>query len=281
MTPLLWAITCHVSGLRDFIVAHATVSGQITRLLPADGRFGKIRPLHSRPKQKEPMLLSKAVHLARRLCLLRRGGAIIGLLAIPIMAHTSDVAPVLVGEELVRALRAGGYNLYFRHAQTDWSAEDHIARAGDWESCEPARVRQLSEDGRRTAAAVGRAIRSLGIPVGRVLASPYCRTVETANLMRLGKVETTTDIMNLRVAEFFGGREAIVARARKRLAAPPAPGTNTVLVAHGNVAREATPVYPDEAEGAVFQPDGNGDFRYVGRIGPREWTELAAVNSRD
>jgi hypothetical protein len=107
------------------------------------------------------------------------------------------------------------------------------------------------------------------------LASPYCRTVETARLMGLGPVTTTTDIMNLRVAEYFKGRAAIVARARARLATPPPAGTNTVLVAHGNVAREATPVYPDEAEGVIFRPHGDGDFSLVGRLTPAQWLALA------
>ncbi|MDH3639729.1 MAG: histidine phosphatase family protein [Gammaproteobacteria bacterium] len=182
---------------------------------------------------------------------------------------------VLAGKALVRALQSGGYNIYFRHAQTDWSQDDYIDKVDDWTSCDPSRVRQLADAGRHTSRAIGKAIRALGIPVGRLFASPYCRTVETATLMNLGPVETTTDIMNLRVAGYFGGREAIVNTARQRLGTPPQPGTNTVLVAHGNVARAATNVYPDEAEGAVFSPQGNGRFTFVGRIKPAQWTALA------
>ena len=181
----------------------------------------------------------------------------------------------LSGEPLVRALRQGGYNIYFRHAATDWSQSDRVREAGDWTSCDPARIRQLSDQGRKTARAVGGAIRALGIPVGRVLASPYCRTVETATLMDLGNVETTIDVMNMRVAEYFGGRSAIVKTARARLATPPASGTNTVIVAHGNVARDSTPVYPGEAEGVVFRPNGSGGFSVVARVSPEEWARLA------
>ena len=176
---------------------------------------------------------------------------------------------------LVEALRGGGFNLYFRHAATDWSQDDDVRAAGDWTSCDPARIRQLSERGRATARAIGDAMRSLAIPVGKVLASPYCRTVETAELMDLGAVETTTAVINLRVADYFDGREAVVASARALLAVPPAEGTNTVIVAHGNVARLSTPVYPDEAEGVVFQADGAGGFRFVGRLSPSDWAHLA------
>lgn len=178
-------------------------------------------------------------------------------------------------DALVCALRAGGYNLYFRHVATDWSQDDKVLKEGDWTSCNPSRIRQLSNEGRNAAQAIGAAMRALGIPVGRVLASPYCRTVETANLMKLGPVETSTDIINMRVAEYFGGRDAVIARARARLAAPPAPGTNTVLVAHGNVARDATNIYPGEGEGIVFRPRADGDFDLVGRLTPAQWRQLA------
>jgi broad specificity phosphatase PhoE len=192
----------------------------------------------------------------------------------------ADGSPVLAGEALIHALRTGGYNIYFRHAQTDWSQSDHIERAGDWTSCDSSLVRQLSDTGRRTARAVGEHIRALHIPVGKVLASPYCRTVETAELMDLGVVETTTDIMNLRVAEYFGGRDAILARARSRLAIAPPSGTNIALIAHGNVARGATDVYPDEAEAAIFQANGNGGFTFVGRLTPAQWAALARQQYR-
>lgn len=161
---------------------------------------------------------------------------------------------VLTGKALVQELRAGRYNVYFRHAATNWSQSDHIREAGDWTSCDPSQVRQLSDEGRRSARAVGRAMRALKIPVGRILASPYCRTVDTAKLINLGRVETTTDIANLRVAAYFSGRDAIAKCAQARLTTPPVNSMNTVLVAHGNVARHATQVYADEGEGIVFRP---------------------------
>lgn len=187
----------------------------------------------------------------------------------------------LAGEELVQALRSGGYNIYFRHAQTDWSQSDRIEKQGDWNSCDPDRVRQLSGAGRDTARAVGEAIRVLDIPVGRVLASPYCRAVDTARLMELGPVETTTAVMNMRAADYVGGRDTVIRTARELLSTPPPAGTNTMIAAHGNVARAATPVYPGEAEGVVFRPEGNGEFSFIGRLTPAQWTELAAAMSDD
>jgi phosphohistidine phosphatase SixA len=192
-------------------------------------------------------------------------------------AAVAQNASQLSDQALVAALRAGGYNIYFRHAATEWSQQDKVNAEGDWSSCDPAKIRQLSDAGRQTAAAIGEAIRALQIPIGRVLASPYCRTLETARRMQVGDVETSTDIMNMRVASYFGGTEAIAESARQRLSAPPEDGTNSILVAHGNVLISATGVYPQEAEGIVFQPDGNGSYSMAARISPEQWTRLASV----
>lgn len=189
----------------------------------------------------------------------------------PVMAATPTLLTDLA---LVEALRNGGYNIYFRHASTDWSQSDNLRQAGDWLKCEPTQMRQLSDAGRADAVAIGDAIRKLDIPVSEVLASPYCRTVETARLMGLGEVTTTTEVMNLRAAEYFSGRAAIVATARALLSTAPGPGTNRVIVAHGNVAQASTPVYPTEGEGVVFRPDDEGSFYLVGRINPADWSRL-------
>jgi broad specificity phosphatase PhoE len=191
----------------------------------------------------------------------------------------AQTATTLEGRALVEALRKGGYNIYFRHAATDWSQNDRVSAEGDWTSCDPSQMRQLSEVGRQTANAVGAAMRTLQIPVGRVLASPYCRTLETARNMNLGPVETTTDIMNLRVAEYFGGKAAIAEHARRRLSIHPQAATNTVLVSHGNVLVTATDVYPQEAEAIVFHPAGNRGWTFVTRISPQEWGRLVAEYS--
>ena len=80
---------------------------------------------------------------------------------------------------LLSALRAGGYILYFRHTATDFGQNDE--QMTGFEDC--ANQRNLTDGGRADARAIGAAIRSLGIPIGEVLASPFCRTRETAELI--------------------------------------------------------------------------------------------------
>jgi len=207
--------------------------------------------------------------------------AIITVLAIFLMIDShalADRTSPPAAEALIELLRNGGYSLYFRHEATDWSQSDDIRKLGDWLSCDGSHIRQLSSSGRKRATATGQAIRSLGIPIGKVLASPYCRTMETAHLMNLGPVESTTDVINLRVAEYFGGQDAIVETAKALLASTPDGETNTLIVSHGNVAREATPVYPEEGEAIVFQADGKGNFRFIGRLTAEGWKRIEQEN---
>jgi phosphohistidine phosphatase SixA len=188
---------------------------------------------------------------------------------------STSTAQVLEDRALVDALRAGGYSIYFRHQATDWSQDDHVRKHGDWLSCDGSKIRQLSDTGREAARRTGAAMRRLGVAVSRVIASPYCRTMETASLLGFGQPEPSSSVMNMRVAHFFGGEAAIVKTAQALLASPVEKGANVVIVAHGNVARLATPVYPSEGEAAIFRADGSGSFDFIGRLTAAKWIELA------
>ena len=188
-----------------------------------------------------------------------------------------SAAQELEGEALVEAVRRGGYNIYFRHAATDWGQSDRAEKAGRWASCDPDEMRQLSSAGRATARRIGEAIRALDIPVGKVLSSEYCRAAETARLLDVGPVETTSDIMNMNAAELVGGREAVVERARRVLSEPAQAGRNVIIVGHGNLMRAATGTYAGEGGSGIYvpAPESETGIKLVGRLSAEEWTQLA------
>ena len=92
---------------------------------------------------------------------------------------TAAATAPLAGAALLAALRDGGYVLYLRHTSTDFGEND--SRMTDYANC--ATQRNLTDGGRAEARAIGAALKALAIPVGRVLASPYCRTLETGRLV--------------------------------------------------------------------------------------------------
>jgi phosphohistidine phosphatase SixA len=172
----------------------------------------------------------------------------------------------LGASELLSALRRGGYVLYFRHAATDFSQNDEKMKS--YEDC--ADQRNLIDQGRADARAAGAAIRRLGIPVERVLASPFCRTVETAQLL-FGRAEKMQEVRGGPAASPGSGRYAAL---HKILATPVRPGTNLVVVSHGNPFYSvAGPPYLAEGEAAVVRPLG-ADFEVVARVRVDGWDAL-------
>src|SRR5215207_3883472 len=106
-------------------------------------------------------------------------------------ARAAPTANQLLGRALLEALRGGGYVLLFRHAITDRGQRD--ADLQNLENCQT--QRNLSDEGRQQATAIGQAFRQLQIPVATVLASPYCRTLETARLA-FEQVEPSNDLIS-------------------------------------------------------------------------------------
>lgn len=162
--------------------------------------------------------------------------------------------------ELLALLRGGGYVLYLRHTSTDFSQND--ARMKGFEDC--ANQRNLTDQGRSEARALGQHIQRLKIPIGEVLASPYCRTMETARLA-FGKASATNEVR---------GGPAEASRyepLKKLLSAPVAKGANRVISSHGNpFIALAGPPYLAEGEVAVVRPEGDR-FSVIARIRLSDW----------
>jgi phosphohistidine phosphatase SixA len=189
-------------------------------------------------------------------------------LAVLLLSCAAALPPAWASEQLspaaaVAQLREGGYILYFRHAATDMSQND--ARMTSFEECPT--QRNLTDRGRADARGIGAAIRALGIPIGKVRASPFCRTVETATLA-FGRAESTSAV---RGGPAQPNDPARYAALRRLLGETPAKGTNDVIVSHGNPFYAlAGPPYLAEGEAAVVAPAGEG-FRVVARIRADEW----------
>jgi phosphohistidine phosphatase SixA len=172
------------------------------------------------------------------------------------------------GRDLIARLREGGYVIFIRHAATEATQDDPSPDLAD-----PGTQRNLSDDGREQARQLGRAIRRLRIPVGTVLASPYARTRETAELaFGRDRVRVTHDLLN----EAFPGTddEELARRLGRLLATRPPAGQNAVLVSHGFNLQGATGLSVGEGESAVFAPGDGGRSSLVARITVEEWQTL-------
>jgi phosphohistidine phosphatase SixA len=191
----------------------------------------------------------------------------IGCPALGESAGATMASPALADAPLLAALKGGGYILYFRHASTDFGQNDE--QMTGYEDC--ARQRNLTDAGRAEARAIGNAIRALGIPIGEVLASPFCRTRETAELI-FGRA-TPTPAVRGGPAQVDDGRYADL---KFLLAKPVGEGVDLAIVSHGNPYRAVVGgPYLAEGEAAVIEPRGADGFRVIARIRGDEWSALA------
>ena len=173
-------------------------------------------------------------------------------------------AAAQVDPAVVRELREGGLVLYMRHTSTDFSQNDAAMKS--YEDC--AHQRNLTDKGRAEAREIGAQVKRLGIPIGEVLASPFCRTMETARLA-FGKARAMNEVRGGPARPEDPGRYD---ELRKLLSSPVAKGENRVIASHGNPFHAvAGPPYLAEGEMAVLRPEGAMRFTIVARIRLQDW----------
>jgi len=218
-----------------------------------------------------------------RLLVVSDAGLVVrGILALIPVALLAAPAPAqtLQGEALVNALRLGGYVIVMRHTSSPGDVPDK--RTANPDNTKP--ERQLDADGRATAAAMGKALRELRIPIGGVLSSPTYRALETIRYAQFVTPQTFPELGD-NGQSMQGGTEAQADWLRKQVMEFPQ-GTNTLIVTH---LPNLIGAFPDLASGMadgealIFARDDKaGDARgathvvahVVARIKIEEWSAL-------
>ena len=174
----------------------------------------------------------------------------------------------LRGEALVKALQKGGYVLVMRHASSPRELPPKQTANADNSKLE----RQLDENGRKSAVAMGRALRDLRIPIGDVLSSPTYRALETVRLAQFGTPHTLGELGD-NGQSMQGGTPAQATWLQKQVAQFPT-GSNTIVVTHLPNIAGAFPQFASsmaDGEALIFGPDGKGQAILVARVKIEEW----------
>lgn len=173
---------------------------------------------------------------------------------------------------LLQRLQQGGNVIFLRHAATDPSqkdlSNDHL------EDCST--QRNLTPQGRKQSQAIGIAFRELKIPAGLILSSPYCRVKDTAQLA-FGHAHLTDELKSFENMPPFE-QASRIRELRTLLATPPSPtNTNTILVSHKFLFRQAAGIDIEEGEAAIFHPAGGDQFELIGRVTADHWAVIQAL----
>jgi phosphohistidine phosphatase SixA len=178
-------------------------------------------------------------------------------------------------DDVVSELKKGGYILFLRHPLSNHDQAD----------TDPLNLnnvkaqRHLTDAGRDQAKALGEAFKKLKIPVGKVLASKFYRTLETAKLLDLAEVEAIVDITEGGLVVSPNENQRRAAALRKLLGTVPMEGKNIIIISHKpNLQDAAGKEFGDlgEAEVVIFQPLGDSKFKFVARVASSaKWSEWA------
>ncbi len=185
--------------------------------------------------------------------------------------------------DLLAQLRGGGMAVYFRHAMTDWSQSDReVAWVDSWPQPRPdasafedcSQQRLLTNEGRAHAAAIGRAVGALNIPIGRVITSRWCRVIETAELL-FGGSEVDDRLFDSGYLDRGSSEREALADDLRGLLVGASPGQNLLIVGHMPQLQDVTGLSLEEGEAAVFRSDGGGLDTVVRKMTLADWDCLA------
>ena len=157
------------------------------------------------------------------------------------------------------ALRRGGAVVaLMRHADAPGSGDPP-----GWRLDDCATQRNLSDQGRADARAVGDRLRAERVSIAKVLSSPWCRCVDTAKLMNVGAVQIEPTFAN--AFELSDQRGALTEGARALIARWRGPGT-LLVVTHGANIQALTGHSPSPGEMVVVSMSADGSFQEVGSL---------------
>lgn len=170
----------------------------------------------------------------------------------------AQTAPAAADEAAWSAFAEPGTTALLRHALAPGTGDpaDFVL-----EDCST--QRNLNETGRDQAGRIGAAIRERGIEVDRVLASQWCRSTETAELLGLAEVEPYPALNS-----FFQNRSTRAtqtAEIRAFLASLPA-GEKAILVTHQVNITALTGVYPRSGELVIVGTAADGTVTVRGSV---------------
>ena len=198
------------------------------------------------------------------------------LIVTTLLAFALTAAPSMAQSSLrdvLEDMKKGGYVVVVRHGRTNESADTKDASPLDLSNCTGQLA--LNEVGKKQAQAIGEAFKKAEVPVGKVIASTYCRAMETGRLA-FGKAEPS-DALLLEAFVPAPGTPVPppwpqrVEMMKELIAAAPATGTNTVLITHFPNVKAMLGVQIGFGDAAIVKPDGHGGVAVIARITAKEW----------
>ncbi len=169
-------------------------------------------------------------------------------------------ASAIAGEnELIQQMRSGEVVLMIRHALAPGIGDPQDFKLDDCST-----QRNLNEQGREQARAIGEWLRAREIQNVKLYSSQWCRCLQTARLLNLGTV-TPLPALN----SFFESpedREPNLSAIRKFIRDNTKPGELIIMVTHQVTISGITEKWTDSGHGKLVRPDQAGGIELLGEL---------------
>lgn len=162
-------------------------------------------------------------------------------------------------KELIQQMRAGEVVLMIRHALAPG-----IGDPDDFKLDDCSTQRNLNEQGRAQARAIGEWLRSRGIENVKLYSSQWCRCLETARLMNLRIVKPLPALNSF--FERPEDREPNLAALRNFIRDNTKPGELIIMVTHQVTISGITGKWTDSGHGKLVRPDPTGSIELFGEL---------------
>jgi hypothetical protein len=142
----------------------------------------------------------------------------------------------------------------------------------------------LNDIGRQQNEKMAAALKSMRLPIAKVVSSDFCRSWQTAEALFGKGGYTITDKLTVPLSYPLvnaADTELNNKNLNAMLSEKPSAGSHTFLVSHGINVLLATGYHPDiQGEVVVFRPEGSGKYTRLGSIQQADWSRLASQASK-
>lgn len=180
--------------------------------------------------------------------------------AIPAQAVELVIAPSDADQErFIEALKTPGHALIMRHAL----APGHNDPA-DFNLRNCGTQRNLDDVGRAQAVAIGDWLRLRGVDPEVVHTSPWCRCIETAELLAFGPVVEERGLRSF--AENLSPKSETLARLRRFIGENSDTERPLIMVTHSSTIADLIGGLVGSGEGVVVKLKRDGEIKLLGRV---------------
>ena len=188
------------------------------------------------------------------------------LIAIIVLVVGFVASPSAQASDLFSQMRDDrGLVVLMRHAIAPGGGDPAGFTLGDCST-----QRQLSGQGRSQARAIGKQFTSQEIPIAGVRSSRWCRAIDTATLLGLGKVRTASALDSV-----FTESEQVADRKKRQtekiIRDHRDKSGGLILVGHQANIIDLTGIAPESGGAVVVKADASGRIRVIGQLAPPDF----------